>query len=360
MLKRQAVVIGAEWHADILPSCASALHLLGLDVHSISTNSLVSNSSVSFSWCSLSLYAFLKRIFSPDNLDTLAKKLSLNHSILSDSASDQFHPDFLIYILAWGEKSIPENLSVFKNTVKIGWLMDDPFGHDGSLATTLPHFDHLYVVDSSWIDNIRYATGKQSSLLPCGVDPNLYYHVPDKQIPSEYQSNIVFIGSSYFGHSPGLLRRALLEPLLNQGLHIYGDNGWKTLTDSPNSIASSYRGRQLATSDANLAYNGAKIVINIHHPQFRDGTSLRTFAIAATGAFQLIDDRPGINHFYKPGSELITYSSPNDLSDKAKYYLNNVDKRIQIAQAGLTRTLRDHTYVHRMKRMLIDLGYSFP
>jgi spore maturation protein CgeB len=102
------------------------------------------------------------------------------------------------------------------------------------------------------------------------------------------------------------------------------------------------------------------VVINIHHPQFRLGTSLRTFAIAAGGAFQLVDMRPGVERFFVPGEEIATYSTAEELREKALFYLANETARARIARAGRERVCREHTYTNRLAEMLIDAGLTPP
>ena len=100
--------------------------------------------------------------------------------------------------------------------------------------------------------------------------------------------------------------------------------------------------------------------MNIHHPQFRVGTSLRTFAIGAAGAFQLVDWRPGLERFFVPDEEIVTYQTADELRAKASYYLANESARQRIARAGHERVLREHTYAHRIAQILFDVGLSDP
>ena len=111
-------------------------------------------------------------------------------------------------------------------------------------------------------------------------------------------------------------------------------------------------------------YNGTKIVINLHRSHEDDSVNNnhlkiapaspnpRTFEIAASTTLQLTDARDDIARFYKPGVEIETYSSPQELLDKVEYYLTHEKERREIALRGLERTLKDHTYGKRINEML--------
>jgi spore maturation protein CgeB len=273
--------------------------------------------------------------------------------------AEEWRPDLLLFILAWGERLAPDMFANFDGVAKVGWLMDDPFLHDGSLARALPLFDRLYVVDEAWANNVRLASGRTVRLLSCGADIVSNRPVAAEQVPAALRSNLIFVGTSYADAPAGLLRSVLLRDVADLDLKVFGDPGWAN-GGPTDPLAMAYQGRKLLGDEANLAYNAGRIILNIHHPQFNDGTSLRTFAVAGAGAFQMSDFRPGITRFFKPDREIVTFTSPNDLRDKAKYYLANDTARHTIAEAGLKRVRAEHTYAHRFAEMLSDCGFAVP
>jgi spore maturation protein CgeB len=230
--------------------------------------------------------------------------------------------------------------------------MDDPF--QSTLQRVLASFDSLYVVDESWIAPIQLLTGRGAAMLPCGGDLQSYHPVGWEEIPAAARSKVAFVGTSYSAQPAGLVRRTLLGQVADLGLSIYGDKGWAAGCSRDDPLPKCYRGGQLTSEQANLVYNGASIGLNIHHSQFRAGTSLRTFAICASGAFQLVDWRPGLERFFVPDKEVVMYRSPDELREKVLYYLANKSARRRIARAGCQRVEREHTYGHRMRRILRD------
>jgi spore maturation protein CgeB len=56
--------------------------------------------------------------------------------------------------------------------------------------------------------------------------------------------------------------------------------------------------------------------------------------------------------FFEIGKECDTFRSTDELLEKIRYYLQHVDLRQRIAQAGQRRTLRDHLYRNRLGDLL--------
>ena len=65
-----------------------------------------------------------------------------------------------------------------------------------------------------------------------------------------------------------------------------------------------------------------------------------------------------IAEFYQPEKEIITYRSESEFVDKAKYYLAHPAQAEQVRKAGYERSIRDHTWVHRFKKLFSAVGVS--
>ena len=64
-----------------------------------------------------------------------------------------------------------------------------------------------------------------------------------------------------------------------------------------------------------------------------------------------------IKEFYELGTEIDTYSSPEELVDKTKFYLDHPAEAEKLREAGYERALRDHTWERRFEQLFqaIDL-----
>jgi spore maturation protein CgeB len=78
----------------------------------------------------------------------------------------------------------------------------------------------------------------------------------------------------------------------------------------------------------------------------------RTFDLAATGAFQLVDRRAQLPEFFKPKEEVTTFQNLAEAREKIDYFLAHEEERLRVARKGRERCLRDHTYRVRMAQAL--------
>lgn len=100
-------------------------------------------------------------------------------------------------------------------------------------------------------------------------------------------------------------------------------------------------------------YQRSKIVIN-RHGEVAEGyaNNMRMFEATGCGALLLTESAINLNLFFEP-NECVAYEAPEHAVDLIRYYLGNKIFSVgtdpaEIARAGQSRTLRDHTYARRM------------
>ena len=81
----------------------------------------------------------------------------------------------------------------------------------------------------------------------------------------------------------------------------------------------------------------------------------RTFEVPGAGGFLLTETAPVLERYLTPGTEVITFASPEELVAKARYYLAHPEARDQIARAGHARICAEHTYEKRFAEILVKL-----
>jgi spore maturation protein CgeB len=89
--------------------------------------------------------------------------------------------------------------------------------------------------------------------------------------------------------------------------------------------------------------------INIHGDQ--DGFNPRTFEACGTGAVQLID-RADVAELYEPGHELLTFAEVDELIELVRRVRTDTALTDRIRAAARTRTLSEHTFVHRCRVLM--------
>jgi hypothetical protein len=99
-------------------------------------------------------------------------------------------------------------------------------------------------------------------------------------------------------------------------------------------------------------YANHKISLNLHAQVVRQGTNMRTFECAGYGIPQLVEYRPGIEKYFEPDREIVTFSDPTEMLEKMLWLLDDSESRKNIAKAAKQRTLSEHSYQQRLERLL--------
>lgn len=76
-------------------------------------------------------------------------------------------------------------------------------------------------------------------------------------------------------------------------------------------------------------------------------SNMRLFEATGVGTCLITDHKANLHKLFEPDRETLTYKSPDECLDKVKWVLANPTSCAEIAQAGQTRTLKDHTLALR-------------
>lgn len=113
-----------------------------------------------------------------------------------------------------------------------------------------------------------------------------------------------------------------------------------------------YHGEAWGVEMYNILYN-SKIALNRHISTAGDhANNMRLYEATGVGAMLITDYKKDLNKLFIPGKEVETYKTKEELLEKVKYFLNHDKEREKIARAGQKRTLKDHTYKHRMEELV--------
>ena len=166
---------------------------------------------------------------------------------------------------------------------------------------------------------------------------------------AERQHTVSFVGSVH----PERVHRGgvqLLERLCSEvGLEIWGPVDAKLAQASP--IRSQHRGPAWGL-DMYRVLAESRIAIN-RHGDFAGGyaANMRMFEATGVGALLMTEAAPNLSDFFEPGREVVAYEGADDLVDKVRHFLDHDGERRRIAAAGQRRTLAEHTYAHRIRRL---------
>ncbi|MCP5463219.1 MAG: glycosyltransferase [bacterium] len=144
-------------------------------------------------------------------------------------------------------------------------------------------------------------------------------------------------------------RKGIIQQLLEFNPVLYGDKGWMNLISEGKG---EYKGRINNRLELPELYSASKININITVPQIRNSFSHRAFEIPACRGFLLSDYRPEAESFFELDSEIVCFRTYDELRDKTLYYSNHPEDRKEIARRGYERVIAEHTYAHRMQKIV--------
>lgn len=104
----------------------------------------------------------------------------------------------------------------------------------------------------------------------------------------------------------------------------------------------------LSKSSITLNAHG-QVDANFGQSKFAAG-NIRLFEATGSGACLLTDKLSHLNEFFEPEKEIVTYESPSDAVEKARYLIDNPKERDQISRQGHQRAWKEHTSSIRAKQ----------
>ena len=186
-----------------------------------------------------------------------------------------------------------------------------------------------------------------AGFLPIGYDPEINFIVKDSPI----QYPIVFCGSNYTSVNPFPLSVAReemalkLKQMYNNKFYIFG-SGWNNI-DSTARFATVYEEAKI--------YQSALIGISYSHFDYDRYWSDRLIKMMGCGLFCLSHKYTGIEKDFEIGKHLDVFNNNLELIEKIDYYLNNNEKRQEIAQNGYELASTTHTWdavMPQLKKLL--------
>lgn len=225
------------------------------------------------------------------------------------------------------------------------WLGQHPSQVSSGIHDLLKKSDRTLYYDRSYREDYETLGINNLFVLPLGCDVDHFDETsPDAEYRARTGVDICFAGL-FDSH-----REKYLKALSDFDLGIWSWN----INDYDTPLKKFHRGNAYG-DDLVRIYKSAKIVLNIHRSFEHNGGNYRLFEIPASGAFQMVDDKPGLSEYFNVGKELVTFSDERDLRDKVAHYLANEPERCAIARAGYERVRRDHTLVQRMEYLLASI-----
>ena len=203
---------------------------------------------------------------------------------------------------------------------RVYWCGDSHLGMDYRLKKS-EEADYVFVTIKRHVDVFKKHLGHDRVYwMPHAGEPTCY-----QKVDVIKRHDVCFIG-----HLPNEERIELLDRLFAE-------------------FPDFYYGQKFF-EEANQKYCESKIVFN---HCIGNEANMRVFEGTLSGSLVLCSYNKDVEDLgYVDGQNIAFYSSPDEMIEKAKYYIENEEEREFIAEAGRLHTLNNHTYLHRVKQIL--------
>lgn len=278
-------------------------------------------------------------------------KERMNGSLVELVASRK--PDVAIFSL-YTDQLLPEAVErVRQHTRTLCFFHDDTWRKEFSRAWA-PHFD--FFTSSDFEAKRKYARLGLPSLIhfPFGVNHELYQPQPVEKI-----YDVSFVGA-WHPYREWLIKRLRRANIRVETAGSRWPRGIVSQEEMIRMFNQSHINLNLSNScswDARYLLGSVKGMINtLHSGKNVEQIKARHFEINACRAFQLSYYVDGLERCYRIGEEMAVYLDPDDLVDKVQYYLADDELRENMAEKAYQRTLNEHTYAQRFKRVFEQMG----
>jgi spore maturation protein CgeB len=196
----------------------------------------------------------------------------------------------------------------------------------------LAHLPHViqavhHAFDARRVTRERFAQGIQAIL-----DVGLF----DALSPSERRNvELCIIYEATRRQRADLVQR--LAPL---GLEVRGDPEWLKVYPRADGPVGYY-------TDLASFYRDTSVNVNTTSLQMKSAVNQRVFDCPAAGGFLITDAQGDLEELFEP-DEVVTYSSLDELNDKATYYLAHPEQRVAVVRRAQRRIGEQHTHAHRL------------
>jgi len=261
-------------------------------------------------------------------------------------AAAAMRPELLLVVK--GEMITGRTLEIIKKKATgcrvVMWQNDNLDEVDLShIKEAVGQYDVFFTYDRGDLPKAAGLGFKRVEYLPTGFDPDIFRPVtPSASEKSAFSCDLAFVGRAY----PKRIKYLAQIPK-DIHLKIFG---------SPYPDSFPVAAKYIPLAQVNFLYNCARIGLSLHEDERWQGVNNRTFEICGAGCLCLVDKWNDIPAMFEVGKEIITYDSPEAMNEQIRRYLGDESARRRIARAARQRAHAQHTFQHRVHRLISLLG----
>ena len=246
-----------------------------------------------------------------------------------------------------------------KKVLTAMWFVEN-FRHLTYWQQMIKGYDFWFVMQqAACLEAFKNAGASHVSYLPLAADPSIHQKVSlTAEEHQELGADVSFLGAGYYN------RREILPALISPewSFKLWG-NEWDNAGVLEQVLQR--KGARIDTSTSVKIFNATSVNVNLHSytsggfdPQ-GDSVNPRAFELASCGAFQVIDQRTLLPELFDE-SMMAVVRTPDELVPAVKRYWLEPEQRQEMAEQSRKRVLLSHTYIHRMKMLLDEIGLASP
>ena len=258
---------------------------------------------------------------------------------------DTVRPDF-VFVLN-GDMLESATLDHFCSKAQVAlWMFDSRT----RLPMAVGHVDHVDTLFCFEQADVRWyqAQGKQAFFLPQACDTAKYYPIEG----CRKDIDILFVGNLFYSPRRKQLMNAVIDRFPDRRIVVYGwyqpwFKGIGAWLRRPHKEI--FKNVNVSSEQANVLYNRARVVLNIHQEHQQDGANPRVFEICGAGAWQVCDRNPYIASLF-PDGELGLYGDEQELFARIAEGLSCDRSEAAHRACELVRT--EHSFEKRMAEVV--------
>ena len=260
-------------------------------------------------------------------------KLDVTH-LIPEGDTSNFGKFDLHFWIDWGEDGLPwTEWNIPKDGGKTIYVGSDTHLGREYRFKKAEKFDYVFFNQKDAVNEYNITHKNKAIWLPHAAEPQAY---PQIEIIKKY--DVGFVGHvQEVANYNGITRVEALDRLFKEFPNFYYGSripGYPTYN---------------LFEDAAKKFSLSKVVFNI---SIKDDINMRIFETLSTGSFLLTNWIPTLEELFEDGKHLVTYKTPDEMVEKAHYYIKHDREREKIAKAGYQQFIHNHTYEHRVQKIL--------
>ena len=163
----------------------------------------------------------------------------------------------------------------------------------------------------------------------------------DKRLQKDFQAALLWKQTQNY-------RLSCLSYLKKFNATISGDPNWTNILPQQYN----YIPERWYYDNLNDFYNGSTINFNTTSLQMPNAVNQRVFDVSACKKFLITDYKQQIASFFQSKDNMVWYEKLEEIPDLITYYLKNTKERDKIAENAYNIVVNNHTYKHRLNKMI--------